>query len=98
MRPAATCVNCVYAIQFTQQFRWLGAVLTVSFPRAIPEPVNSNRRSEADGLRTRCSRCLGVTSTHCQLIFLNHLTYFYQNFYELFVTGGHSNLRFVPCN
>ena len=31
IRPAATFVNCVQNIKITQQFRWLGIPLTVSF-------------------------------------------------------------------
>ena len=39
MRHAATLVHYVYAINISQEFKWLGIPLAVIFPRAAREPA-----------------------------------------------------------
>jgi hypothetical protein len=40
--PAATYINCVYTVQFSQYFRQLGTPPTVIFPRAAREPAHND--------------------------------------------------------
>jgi hypothetical protein len=39
MQHAATFVHCVYTINISQEFKWLGIPLAVIFPRAAREPA-----------------------------------------------------------